>query len=169
MYEPTLSDCPLFSGIGEKILENFISETVSEIRTFQKGEHVVRQGEPIAFLYLLTEGIVRTEMITAEGNLVEIEFIAFQFLIGKIKSLMVVTSQKVLMLFQFLIGKIKSGLQAEIDKLQKEKFQFLIGKIKSMSADGEITADIMFQFLIGKIKSNGVFSNTLTPLSFNSS
>ncbi len=73
------------------------------------------------------------------------------------------------MLFQFLIGKIKSGLQAEIDKLQKEKFQFLIGKIKSMSADGEITADIMFQFLIGKIKSNGVFSNTLTPLSFNSS
>ncbi len=75
MYKPTLSDCPLFSGMDDKILEDFISETVSEIRTFQKGEHVVRQGDPIAFLYLLTEGIVRTEMITAEGNLVEIEFI----------------------------------------------------------------------------------------------
>ena len=75
MYNPILADCPLFSGIDDKTLEDFISDTVCEIRTFQKGEHVVRQGDPIAFLYLLTEGIVRTEMITAEGNLVEIEFI----------------------------------------------------------------------------------------------
>ena len=48
---------------------------MSEVRTFQKGEYVVRQGDNISFLYLLTEGIVRTGMITAEGNLVEIEFI----------------------------------------------------------------------------------------------
>ncbi len=75
MYNPALSHCPLFSGIDDKTLKDFISGTVSEVRTFQKGEHVVRQGDPITFLYLLTEGIVRTEMITAEGNLVEIEFI----------------------------------------------------------------------------------------------
>ena len=75
MYNPILADCPLFSGIDDKTLEDFISGTVSEILTFQKGEHVVRQGDTITFLYLLTEGIVRTEMITAEGNLVEIEFI----------------------------------------------------------------------------------------------
>ena len=75
MYNPILADCPLFSGIDDKTLEDFISDTVCEIRTFQKGEYVVRQGDTITFLYLLTEGIVRTEMITAEGNLVEIEFI----------------------------------------------------------------------------------------------
>ncbi|MDO5522485.1 MAG: Crp/Fnr family transcriptional regulator [Bacteroidia bacterium] len=56
-------------------VQDFIAGSVSEIKTFHKGEHVVRQGDPITFLHLLVEGIVRTEMITAEGNLVEIEFI----------------------------------------------------------------------------------------------
>lgn len=75
MQNTALSDCPLFSDMDEESLDQFISGTVSEVRTFQKGEYVVRQGDNISFLYLLTEGIVRTGMITAEGNLVEIEFI----------------------------------------------------------------------------------------------
>ena len=75
MYYPAISHCPLFIGIDDETLKNFLSRSVSEIRTFHKGEHVVRQGDSITFLNLLVEGIVRTEMITAEGNLVEIEFI----------------------------------------------------------------------------------------------
>ena len=75
MYYPAISHCPLFIGIDDETLKNFLSRSVSGIRTFHKGEHVVRQGDSITFLNLLVEGIVRTEMITAEGNLVEIEFI----------------------------------------------------------------------------------------------
>lgn len=40
-----------------------------------KGATVVRQGDPIHHLYLLATGLVRTEMITKEGNVLEIEFI----------------------------------------------------------------------------------------------
>lgn len=75
MYKPSMSQCPLFAGIKEEDLRFFLSRTISEIRTLKKGEHIVRQGDSINFLYLLVEGFVRTEMITAEGNLVEIEFI----------------------------------------------------------------------------------------------
>lgn len=75
MYIQNILNCPLFFGIDDETLENFISRTVIEVKTFDKGDHVVRQGDPINFLHLLVEGIVRTEMITAEGNLVEIEFI----------------------------------------------------------------------------------------------
>lgn len=75
MHIHNLSLCPLFAGIEEKKLRSFISRSVSEIRTFYKGDHVVRQGDTIGFMHLLVEGVVCTEMITAEGNLVEIEFI----------------------------------------------------------------------------------------------
>ncbi len=75
MYNSSISRCPLFNGIDKETLEAFLVKSVSEIRTFRKGEHVVRQGDTITFLNLLVKGIVRTEMITAEGNLVEIEFV----------------------------------------------------------------------------------------------
>ena len=75
MYKPSIARCPLYAGIEEENLRSFFSDSVSEIATFKKGDHIVRQGDSINYLYLLVEGIVRTEMITAEGNLVEIEFI----------------------------------------------------------------------------------------------
>lgn len=75
MYRPSISLCSLFAGIDEESLRHFLLRTVSEIRIFKKGEYVVRQGDIINFLHLLVEGTVRTEMITKEGNVVEIEFI----------------------------------------------------------------------------------------------
>ncbi len=75
MYQPSILFCPLFAGIDEEAIRHFLLRTVSEIRTFQKGERLVKQGDTINFLHLLVEGIVRTEMITKEGNVVEIEFI----------------------------------------------------------------------------------------------
>ena len=41
----------------------------------EKGQHVVRQCDTIHSLYILTDGLVRTEMVTKDGNVVEIEFI----------------------------------------------------------------------------------------------
>ena len=40
-----------------------------------KGNYVVRQGDTVHSLYLLIDGLVRTEMVTKEGNILEIEFI----------------------------------------------------------------------------------------------
>lgn len=75
MQEYNLSACPLFTGMDEETLYSLISRTVSEIKTFGKGEQVVRQGDTVNHLYLLVSGLVRTEMITKEGNVLEIEFI----------------------------------------------------------------------------------------------
>lgn len=75
MQEYDLSACPLFADMNEETLRYFVARTVSEIRTFDKGEYIVRQGDTIHSLHLLVDGVVRTEMITAEGNMVEIEFI----------------------------------------------------------------------------------------------
>ena len=75
MYRPSIALCPLFAGIDEEKLRYFLLRTVSEIRTFQKGELIVKQGDVVSFLHILIEGIVRTQMITKDGNVVEIEFI----------------------------------------------------------------------------------------------
>lgn len=75
MYRPSIALCPLFAGIDEEKLRYFLLRTVSEIRTFQKGELIVKQGDVVNFLHILIEGIVRTQMITKDGNVVEIEFI----------------------------------------------------------------------------------------------
>lgn len=75
MYIESILNCPLFYGLDELYLRNLLSNTVSEIRYFKKGETIARQGDVISFLYLLVKGVARTEMITKEGNVVEIEFI----------------------------------------------------------------------------------------------
>lgn len=75
MYRPSISLCPLFTGMNEDAIRYLLQRSVSEIRTFEKGEYIVRQGDTISFLHLLVEGMVRTQMITKEGNVVEIEMI----------------------------------------------------------------------------------------------
>jgi CRP-like cAMP-binding protein len=55
--------------------EAFLTRLVSNKNIYEKGQTVARQGDEIKHLYLLVKGTVRTEMITQEGNLLEIEFI----------------------------------------------------------------------------------------------
>jgi len=68
-----LSYCPLFKGLTQCEHDDFLDRNVKEILTFKKGEMVVRQGDPISFVMLLVEGSVRTEMITQEGNILNID------------------------------------------------------------------------------------------------
>lgn len=75
MQEVDLSRCPLFAGLSETEIQELIEFGVEETRTLKKNEYLARQGEEIKYLYLLIKGVVRTEMITKEGNLLEIEFI----------------------------------------------------------------------------------------------
>ncbi len=75
MQEPDLSVCPLFTGIAPDEIQAILLRAHAELLTVSKGATIVRQDDPINHLYLLATGLVRTEMITKEGNVLEIEFI----------------------------------------------------------------------------------------------
>ena len=75
MLDYDISTCPLFSNINKDDQQAFLTRLVSNKKIIEKGKTVARQGEEIKHLYLLVKGIVRTEMITQEGNSLEIEFI----------------------------------------------------------------------------------------------
>ncbi|MEA5126683.1 MAG: Crp/Fnr family transcriptional regulator [Proteiniphilum sp.] len=75
MSDYNISSCPLFFRLSEEEIDKILERSVSEVREVNKGNYVVRQGDPVQFLYLLMDGLVRTEMVTKEGNVLEIEFI----------------------------------------------------------------------------------------------
>ncbi len=72
-HDQELSYCPLFRGMSQKEHDDFLDRNVREVLTFEKGETVVRQGDPIHFVMLLIQGSVRSEMITMEGNVLDID------------------------------------------------------------------------------------------------
>src|SRR5690554_3434127 len=45
-HEQELSYCPLFRGMSQKEHDDFLDRNVREVLTFEKGETVVRQGDP---------------------------------------------------------------------------------------------------------------------------
>ena len=75
MIDYDISSCPLFFNISKEEQQAFLTRLVSNRKIVEKGQTLVRQGDEIKHLYLLVKGVVRTEMITQEGNLLEIEFI----------------------------------------------------------------------------------------------
>ena len=75
MLDYDISSCPLFTEIDRAEQKAFLNRLVSNRKIVEKGKTVARQGDEIKHLYLLVKGTVRTEMITQEGNLLEIEFI----------------------------------------------------------------------------------------------
>ena len=75
MLDYDISSCPLFAEIDRTEQEAFLNRLVSNRKVVEKNQIVARQGDIIKHLYLLVKGTVRTEMITQEGNSLEIEFI----------------------------------------------------------------------------------------------
>ena len=75
MADYNISICPLFFRLSEEEIDELLERAVSEVREVAKGNYVVRQGDTVQSLYLLMDGLVRTEMVTKEGNVLEIEFI----------------------------------------------------------------------------------------------
>ncbi len=75
MSNHNISSCPLFSRLCGEEIDEMLERSVSEVREVDKGNYVVRQGDTVHSLYLLMDGLVRTEMVTKEGNVLEIEFI----------------------------------------------------------------------------------------------
>ena len=77
--ENNLSNCPLFRGMSKEEHDAFMQRNVKEILHFEKGEVVVRQRDTINSMYLLIKGVVRTQMITQDGNAIEIDLLEAVF------------------------------------------------------------------------------------------
>lgn len=75
MTENNLIICPLFRGMSKEEHDAFLERNVNEVVNFGKGETVIRQGDVINAMYLLVKGVVRTQMITEEGNALEIDLL----------------------------------------------------------------------------------------------
>ena len=75
MQEYDISSCPLFKAIDHEEQQAFLMRFISNKKVIEKGQYVVRQDDEIRHMHLLVKGVVRTEMITQEGNSLEIEFI----------------------------------------------------------------------------------------------
>lgn len=74
-HDQELSYCPLFKGMTQKEHDLFLDRNVREVVTYKKGETIVLQGDPIHSVMLLVQGSVRTEMITMEGNVLNIDIL----------------------------------------------------------------------------------------------
>jgi len=74
-HNQELSYCPLFKGMSQREHDQFLDRNVKEVLTYKKGETVVLQGDPIHSVMLLVQGSVRTEMITREGNVLNIDIL----------------------------------------------------------------------------------------------
>ena len=64
---------PVFRGLSERFLENFIGRTPNALREFGIGDFIALQGTVCQSLYLLYSGRVRTNMVNEEGKQVTIE------------------------------------------------------------------------------------------------
>jgi CRP-like cAMP-binding protein len=74
MKKEDLASCPICSGL--KIdEEEFLDNINYTIKIYRKNELFIRQGDICDALYMLTQGSVKTEMITENGSLLGIEII----------------------------------------------------------------------------------------------
>ena len=68
-----LTACPLFLGMTSDEIEQIIERTIVEKKQYKKGDIIAEQGRNIDYLYLLVEGTITTEMLTADGNIINID------------------------------------------------------------------------------------------------
>lgn len=68
-----LSRCPICNKIPAEEQESFVENLNCIQKKYRKNELIFRQGELCKYLYLLTKGSVKTEMISEDGNLLTIE------------------------------------------------------------------------------------------------
>jgi len=75
MKKEDLDSCPICSHIQIDDTEQFLLDLKCSIKIYSKNELIVRQGDVCDSLYMLTQGSVKTEMITENGNILGIEII----------------------------------------------------------------------------------------------
>lgn len=68
-----LLQMPLFRGITEETLLKFVLLHQYTLKSYKPGEFIAMQGDIYRSLYILCNGTVRTQMVSAEGKQLTIE------------------------------------------------------------------------------------------------
>jgi CRP/FNR family transcriptional regulator, dissimilatory nitrate respiration regulator len=152
--EVNWSDIPLFRGVDETELEKLSSAILFQRKSFPPGSLVVSQGEECNRMLILTEGLVKAEMVGPTGKSLKIEdmealsVLASAFLFGRnnffpvniISStevrFIVISKGELLKLFQMnqqilqnFLSMISSRAQFLSDKLRFHSFKSLRAKL----------------------------------------
>ncbi len=75
MNKAFIFKCPLCSSIPESEKEDFLNEVRFTIKSYEKDEWVISQGEELMSLNILIEGEVKTVMTDEKGDFMHIEVI----------------------------------------------------------------------------------------------
>jgi len=75
MKKTDIATCPVCSKLDIDDEDAFLADLKCTVTTFQKHDLILRQGDVCDALYVLTQGSVKTEMITENGNVLGIEII----------------------------------------------------------------------------------------------
>ena len=84
-----LKETVVFNGIDEKTIKNILEKNKYEIKKYSPDESIAFRGDEVKGLYIILKGILTTEMLTEEGNVIKIEeltqsdVIASAFVFGK--------------------------------------------------------------------------------------
>lgn len=84
-----LSTAPIFKGLAPSEIERMLSEVPFNTRKFQPGTMIFQTGEQVNSLILVTDGMVKGEMVDYAGRVIKIEdvpapgAIASAFIYGK--------------------------------------------------------------------------------------
>lgn len=75
MKKGDMANSPICNGLENNNEFAFFDNIKCNIKVYPKNELIIRQGDLCDALYMLTEGSVKTEMITENGNILGIEII----------------------------------------------------------------------------------------------
>ncbi len=67
-YIPILKKSRLFAGIGEADIRGMLACLGARLATYKKGEYLLRQGEPLGEMLLVTEGSLHVQQDDYWGN-----------------------------------------------------------------------------------------------------
>ena len=94
----------------------------------------------------------------------------FPFLIGRIRTLLSLSTLLPPLQFPFLIGRIRTWKSRVLERLSSNRFPFLIGRIRTKKIKKEWYYEkSMFPFLIGRIRTHIANNSISSPKSFHSS
>lgn len=141
-----LSNIPLFKGLSEEELEDNLNKIVFQKKNYPSGTLIITQGEDCNRLMILTEGIVKGEMISPAGKSLKIEdmeaptVLASAFIFGEKNifpvniisssdvSFIVIYKEELLKLFRINEQILKNFL-----KMISSRAQFLSEKLRFLS------------------------------------
>lgn len=82
-YIPILKRTQLFAGVGEEEIESMLSCLSARMKTYKKGEYVLRQGEHLSDIMVLVEGNLYIQKDDYWGNRSILGYIAVGEMFGE--------------------------------------------------------------------------------------